>query len=99
MATEMHRGSGNVFIDVGFPPAEAARKLIRSQLMILVSQRITELGLTQKQAARVMNVTQPRVSDLVRGRIRLFSIDALIEMAEYLGVSVTLKTKRRKRVA
>jgi predicted XRE-type DNA-binding protein len=95
----MQRSSGNVFTDLGFPKEEAAHLLIRADLMIQLKKLIEERELTQKHAAEVLGVTQPRISDLVRGRIDLFSIDTLVEMLTRLGVSVTLKTKRRARVA
>lgn len=99
MAIRMQRGSGNVFADLGFPPEEAAHLLIRSDLMGQLRVLIAERGLTQKAAAKALGVTQPRVSDLVRGRIELFSIDTLIEMLTRFDVAVTVKTKRRRRVA
>lgn len=67
--------------------------------MIQLSALLEERGLTQVEAAKLLCVTQPRVSALVRGRIDLFSIDTLVEMLARLGVSVILKTKRRSRVA
>ena len=99
MAIRMQRSSGNVFTDLGFPKEEAAHLLIRADLMIQLKELIGERGLTQKDAAEALGVTQPRISDLVRGRIDLFSIDTLVEMLTHLGVVVTLKTKRRARVA
>ncbi|MEX2180717.1 MAG: XRE family transcriptional regulator [Gemmatimonadaceae bacterium] len=99
MAIRMQRSSGNVFRDMGFPREEAAHLLIRTDLMIQLTGLIAERGLTQKQAAKALGVTQPRISDLVRGRIELFSIDTLVDMLSRLGVAVTLKTKRRARVA
>ena len=60
---------------------------------------IVARGLTQKAAAKVLGATQPRVSDLVRGRLDLFSIDTLVEMLTRFDVAVTVKTKRRRRVA
>jgi predicted XRE-type DNA-binding protein len=95
----MHHSSGNVFKDVGFPPEEAAHMLIRADLMIQLCDIIEERGLTQKAAAKALSVTQPRISDLVRGRIELFSIDTLVEMLTKFDVAVTLKTKRRRRAA
>ena len=95
----IHRGSDNVFTDLGFPPEEAAHLLIRADLMIQVESILKERGLTQAKAAKLLGVTQPRVSDLVRGRIHLFSIDTLVDMLARLGVSVTLRTKRSRRVA
>lgn len=99
MAIRVRRSSGNVFADMGFPREEAAHLLIRADLMIHVTGLIEEHGLTQKAAAKALGVTQPRISDLVRGRIELFSIDTLVDMLSRLGVAVVLKTKRRSRVA
>ena len=99
MTIRMRRSSGNVFKDIGFPPKEAANLLIRADLMILLAKTLKERKLTQVRAARLLGVSQPRVSDIVRGRIDLFSIDSLVEMLAKLGVSVSLKTRRSKRVA
>ena len=99
MAVRIRRSSGNVFKDIGFPDEEAAHLLIRSDLMIQVGRVLKERKLTQAKAARLLGVSQPRVSDLVRGRVDLFSIDTLVEMLVHLGVSVTLRTSRSRRVA
>ena len=99
MAIRIQRSSGNVFADMGFPREEAAHLLIRADLMIQVTRLIAERSLTQKQAAKALGVTQPRISDLVRGRIELFSIDTLVDMLSRLSVAVVLKTRRRSRVA
>ena len=88
--------SGNVFRDIGFPPAEAEHLLIRSDLMIAIRSLIEERGLTQTRAARLLGVTQPRVSDLVRGRIELFSIDSLVEMLARAGMGVLVRLERRR---
>jgi predicted XRE-type DNA-binding protein len=95
----MQKSSGNVFEDLGFPKEEAAHLLIRADLMSQLKRVIDSRGLTQKEAAKALGVSQPRVSDLVRGRIGLFSIDMLVEMLAHLGVAVTVTTKRRPRVA
>lgn len=99
MAIRLQRSSGNVFADLGFPAEEAAHLLIRADLMGQLRVLIDERGLTQKAAAKALGVTQPRVSDLVRGRVELFSIDTLIAMLTRFDVAVTVKTKRRRRVA
>ena len=99
MTARIRRSSGNVFKDLGFPPEEAAHLLIRADLTIQLTQILKERKLTQVRAARLLAVSQPRVSDLVRGRIDLFSIDSLVEMLARLGVSVSLQTRRSKRVA
>lgn len=88
--------SGNVFLDLGFPRGEAEHLAVRSELMIAIGQLIKERGLTQAQAARLFGVTQPRVSDLVRGRIELFSIDALVEMLGRAGIGVSIRLGKRR---
>lgn len=99
MPTRIRRGSGNVFLDVGFPPEEAAHLLIRTDLMIELNRALEARNLTQTRAAKLLGVSQPRVSALRRGKVGQFSIDALVEMLARLGVTVTLQTKKRKRVA
>lgn len=96
MTVTMTRGSGNVFLDMGFPPEEAAHLQIRSKMMIMIKVLIKERRLTQKKAATVLGVTQPRVSDIVRGRIDRFSVDTLIEMLTRLGIDVEFTAKRRR---
>lgn len=85
------RSSGNVFEDVGFAPEEAEHLRIRSVLMATLRELITTKGWTQAQAARLLGVTQPRVSDLVRGKIDLFSIDTLVEMLSKAGCHVEVR--------
>ncbi len=93
------RSSGNVFKDLGFGREEAEHLVIRSELMIKIEKLLKARGLTQAEAAKIMRVSQPRVSDLLRGRLDLFSTDALIDMLARLGVSVRLafaSSKSRK---
>lgn len=99
MATKIERSSGNVFRDLGFDAQEAENLRLRSELMIQISKLIGRRRLTQAAAAKLFGVTQPRVSDLVRGRIDLFSIDMLVKMLAQAGVQVQLVLKRRRRVA
>lgn len=70
------RSSGNVFRDLGFDPEEAEHLLIRADLMIHIEKVLKARGLKQAEAAKIMRVTQLRVSDLLRARIDLFSTDA-----------------------
>ena len=91
MATTIHQSSGNVFSDLGFAPEEALNLKVRSDLMIEISKMIEEQGLTQTAAAKLLKVTQPRISDLVRGKIDRFSVDSLIEMLGHAGVNVSFK--------
>jgi predicted XRE-type DNA-binding protein len=97
MKLKVTRSTGNVFRDLGFPPEEAAHLKVRSDLMIRLQKLIAARGLKQAEVARILRVTQPRVSDLLRGRLDLFSTDALIDMLARTGVRVqlVLKTSRR----
>ena len=94
----MTRSRGNVFRDLGFSPARAEHLKVRSDLMLNVQQAIAARGLKQSQAAELLGITQPRVSDLMRGRIDLFSSDALIDMLAQLGIraKVILRSSRRR---
>jgi predicted XRE-type DNA-binding protein len=99
MATKVRRSSGNVFRDLGLPDAEAENLRIRSELMARLRKVIENQGLTQARAARLLGVTQPRVSDLIRGRIDLFSIDTLVNMLAKIGVRVTMTARAKTRAA
>jgi len=92
------QSTGNVFRDLGFPAEEAEHLLIRADLLIQLQKALAARGLTQAKAARLLRVTQPRVSDLLRGRIDLFSTDSIIDMLARLGVHVrfVLKPSRRR---
>ena len=73
--------------------------LLRADLMIEIRRIIEERGLTQKRAAAVLGVTQPRVSDLMRRKLDRFGIDTLVEMLARLGITVTLRMKRAVKIA
>ena len=95
------RSTGNVFRDLGFRATEAEHLLVRSDLMTRIEKELKARRLKQIEAAKVLGVTQPRVSDLLRGRIDLFSTDALIDMLARLGITVKLvfRPSRRTKVA
>src|SRR3990172_491736 len=99
MAERIRRSSGNVFRDLGFGPEEAENLKVRTDLMIELSKLVRARRLTQVKAAKLFGVTQPRVSDLMRGKIQRFSVDSLIDMLGRAGVRVTFTTKRVRRVA
>jgi predicted XRE-type DNA-binding protein len=99
MTSKIRRSSGNVFRDLGFSAEEATHLKIRSDLMIRLSRLIEARGLTQAQAAELFGVTQPRISDLVRGKIDRFSIDTLIAMLGHAGVKVQIVLGRSSKVA
>jgi len=92
MTTKVHNSTRDVFRDLGFDIEESENLRIRSDLMIELSELIEKRGWTQAKAAEVMSVTQTRISDLVRGKIDRFSIDALIAMLGAAGVKVQLST-------
>ena len=99
MKTKMIRGSDNIFADIGFPPKEAANLKLRSDLMTALIAVIEMRDLTQAKAAKMFGVSQPRVSDLMRGRIDKFSVDTLIAMLGSADVSVRVVIRDRRRVA
>lgn len=84
---------GNIFLDLGFPPEEAENLKIRSRLMSEMIRTIRERGLKQKKAAELFGVSQPRISDLTRGKIDEFSIDSLINMLAHAGMTVDLSIR------
>jgi len=97
MKLKVTQSGGNVFRDLGFPAEEAERLLVRSDLMIKIQKLIVSRRLKQAELAKILRVTQPRVSDLLRGRIDLFSTDALIDMLARMGVRVRLVLKPSRR--
>lgn len=97
MKPKMTPSTGNVFRDLGFRREEAEHLLIRADLMIEAQRIIASRRLKQREAAKLLRVSQPRVSDLLRGRIDLFSTDALIDMLARLGARVRLTVKPGRR--
>src|SRR5919106_3441837 len=96
-AVRVTPSTGNVFRDLGFSKEESEHLLVRADLLIQLQKAIAARGLKQAEAAKMLRVTQPRVSDLLRGRNDLFSTDALIDMLARLGIRVrfVLKPSRR----
>lgn len=86
------RSSGNVFTDIGFPSEEADNLQLRAQLMSRI--RDTVRGMTQREAAIQFGVSQPRLNDLMRGKIGKFSLDALVNMLGHAGMRVELKISK-----
>ena len=72
-------------------PAEAENMKLRAKLMSALEQHIASKGWTQAEAARRLGVTQPRISDLKRGKIDLFALDGLVTMAVAAGLSIDLE--------
>jgi len=80
----------NVWDALADTPEEAANLSLRSELMIKIETIVKESGWTQAEAAKRCGVTQPRINDLLRGRIARFSLDALVNIASALGRRVTV---------
>jgi predicted XRE-type DNA-binding protein len=89
----MHESTGNVFKDIGFSDSEADSLLIRSLLMIEIEKAIKSHNWTQAQAAKILGVTQPRISEILSDRVDLFAIDTLIKYLSILGKKVSVKVK------
>ncbi len=87
------KSGGNVFTDLGFPQEESDKLTIKSHLMMEIESYIKEKGMTQIQASELMGVSRPRISDVMRGRIDKFTIDALVDMLSRAGrkVAVTVE--------
>lgn len=75
---------------------DAAAMRARADLMLQLQEHLRKRGLTQTEAARLMKVAQPRVSDLMRGKIELFSADMLIDMLSRLGARVTVNVNFKR---
>ena len=88
------RGSGNVFRDFGFGKAEAESLKLRAELMMRIDEAFRRSGMTQAQAARALGLTQPRLNALLTGKIGLFSLDALVDIAARAGLDVRIVVKK-----
>ena len=75
-------------------PTEAAHMKLRSNLVIAIREAVESWKVTQAEAAKRLGITQPRMNDLVRGRIDKFSLDALMKLATQAGLSVHVKVVR-----
>jgi predicted XRE-type DNA-binding protein len=88
---KVQQSTGNVFRDLGCGAQEAESLRLRAELMVEVRRLIQARKLTQRSAANLLGVTQPRISDLIRGKIDLFSIDTLVDMLARAGMRVQLR--------
>ena len=92
MKEKIIESSGNVFVDLGFPPEEAAILQMRADLMIDLRKLIKAKRLTQVKAAKLLGISQPRVSDLIQGKWERFSLEMLITLATRAGIHVRVET-------
>jgi len=91
MKRKTTKSSGNVFVDLGFDPAEAAVLQMRATLMGDLRAFIEKQGLTQVEAAARLGIAQSRVSDLVRGKWEKFSLEMLITLEARIGRTVRVE--------
>lgn len=89
--TRRIKGSGNVFLDLGFDPAEAKVMALRAEVMLRLEQHLKTKGWTQSDAARRLGISQPRVSRLIRGKWQDFSLDMLLTLAARAGLEPELR--------
>jgi len=88
-------GSGNVFEDLGYSnPEESQAKADLSQQ---IHQIIKNRKLTQKKAAEIMKIDQPKVSDIIRGKLSKYTIDRLIRFLRLLGRDIEIRVKRQSK--
>ena len=91
---EVHRGSGNVFADLGLPDADKLK--IKSGLVIEIRKAMRSLGLTQTEAAKRMGISQPKVSDMMRGDFTNLSERKLMDCLTRMGYDIEIKVRPAK---
>jgi predicted XRE-type DNA-binding protein len=89
--TRITRGSGNVFVDLGFAPHEATVMLLRCELAEGLRRWMARQSLTQAEAAERLGVSQPRISEIACNRVDKLSLDYLVGLCTKAGVSVEVK--------
>ena len=83
---------GNIFADLNLPDAENLK--LRSELMIAIRKWVKDTGLTQAEAAKRLNTTQPILNDVIRGRYERFTIDRLVNMLDATGLRVSVSVSK-----
>lgn len=91
MVKKVTESSGNIFLDLGFPPHEAVVMLLRAQLAEALRVWMEQSGLTQAQAAKRLGIAQPRVSEIARGKVELLSLDYLVALCAKAGIAVGVR--------
>lgn len=91
---EVHRSSGNVFADLGLADAEKLK--IKTGLVVEIRKAMKARGLTQQEAAKLMGITQPKVSDMMRGDFTNLSERKLMDCLIRLGYDIEIKVRRAK---
>ncbi len=88
------RGSDNVFRDIGYAPEEAENLKLRADLMMRIEDYYQKSGSTQATAAKTLGLTTPRFNALLKGKISLFTLDALVNIAVRAGLRIELRVKK-----
>ena len=91
--THVQRSSGNVFADVGLPMPEAHR--VKADIALAIAETVRSRRLTQEEAGKILRLSQPKVSDLMRGKLDGFSTDRLLRYAQRLDFNVIITLKRK----
>jgi predicted XRE-type DNA-binding protein len=91
---EIHTSSSNVFADLGL--ADAKNLKIKTGLIIQIRKTLQELGLTQQEAAKRMGISQPKVSDMMRGEVSRLSEHKLMDCLTRLGYNIEIKIQPTK---
>ena len=94
---KVERGSGNVFADLGRPDAET--QLLKAELVTRIDKIIRQRGLKQVEAAKLLGLSQPDISRLLRGNFREYSVERLMRLLTALGrdVEIVIREPRSQR--
>src|SRR6185295_10755817 len=91
MGRKVTESSGNIFLDMGFPPHEAEVMLLRAKLAEALHVWMEREKLTQAEAARRLGITQPRISEIACGKVELLSLDYLVGLCAKARIPVGLR--------
>ena len=89
MSENFEKSSGNIYADLGLPDAEL--RLEKANIAYEIGRRIEVLGLTQREAGEMMGIDQPKVSKIVRGDLRGWSLERLVKLARLMGIDVRIE--------
>jgi predicted XRE-type DNA-binding protein len=93
---DVEHSSGNVFKDIGYSDAEATNLLARAELMLKIRDIIAENNWSQREAAKILGVGQPRIAEIISFNTKYFSVDLLLKYLARLGTEVSFNFKKSK---
>lgn len=91
MGRKVTESSGNIFLDLGLPPHEAEVMLLRAKLAEGLRVWMEREKLTQAEAAKRLGIAQPRISEIVRGKVELLSLDYLVGLCAKAGITIGMR--------